>query len=57
MNKVIEMLEGNIENIEMPPKPSLYPNETFQNDLEVTSDEIESDTDDDSVSFLKETNS
>jgi hypothetical protein len=57
MNKVIEMLQGNIENIEMPPKPSLFPNETFQNDLEVTSDEIESDTDDDSVSFLKETNS
>ncbi|GAU21247.1 hypothetical protein TSUD_11660 [Trifolium subterraneum] len=57
MNKVIEMLEGNIENIEMPPKPSLYPNETFQNDLEVTSVEIESDTDDDSISILKETNS
>ncbi|WJX10137.1 hypothetical protein P8452_00894 [Trifolium repens] len=57
MNKVIAMLEGNIGNIEMPPKPSLFPNETFQNDLEVTSDEIESDTDDDSVSFLKETNS
>jgi hypothetical protein len=57
MNRVIEMLEGNIENIEIPPKPSLFPNETFQNDLEVTSDEIVSDTDDDSVSFLKETNS
>jgi serine/threonine protein kinase len=57
MNKVIEMLEGNIENIEIPPKPSIYPNETFQNNLEVTSDEIESDTDDDSASFLKETNS
>ncbi|CAJ2674598.1 unnamed protein product [Trifolium pratense] len=57
MNKVIEMLEGNIENIEMPPKPSLYPNETIQNDLEETSDEIESDADDDSVSFLKETKS
>ncbi|KAK7385135.1 hypothetical protein VNO78_30846 [Psophocarpus tetragonolobus] len=27
MNKVIEMLEGEIESIEMPPKPSLYPNE------------------------------
>jgi hypothetical protein len=51
------MLEGNIENIEIPPKPSIYPNETFQNNLEVTSDEIESDTDDDSASFLKETNS
>ncbi|CAJ2674601.1 unnamed protein product [Trifolium pratense] len=55
MNKVIEMLEGNIENIEMPPKPSLYPNETIQNDLDATSDEIESDADDDSVILLKET--
>ncbi|XP_045817387.1 LEAF RUST 10 DISEASE-RESISTANCE LOCUS RECEPTOR-LIKE PROTEIN KINASE-like 2.1 isoform X2 [Trifolium pratense] len=57
MNKVIEMLEGNIENIDMPPKPSLYSNETIQNDREVTFDEIESDADDDSVSLLKETNS
>jgi hypothetical protein len=57
MNKVIEMLEGNIENIEMPPKPSLYPNETIQNDLDATSDETESDADDDSVSLLKETTS
>jgi hypothetical protein len=51
------MLEGNIENIEMPPKPSLYPNETIQNDLDATSDETESDADDDSVSLLKETTS
>jgi len=50
MNKVIEMLEGNIENIEMPPKPSLYPNEIIEEDLEVDSNEIESD----SVSFIKE---
>ncbi|PNY02527.1 stress-induced receptor-like kinase [Trifolium pratense] len=49
MNKVIEMLEGNIENIDMPPKPSLYSNETIQNDREVTFDEIESDADDDSI--------
>jgi hypothetical protein len=57
MNKVIEMLEGNIENIEMPPKPALFPNETIQNDLDATSDEFESDADDDSLSLLKETNS
>jgi serine/threonine protein kinase len=57
MNKVIEMLEGNIENIEMPPKPALFPNETIQNDLDATSDETESDADDDSVSLLKETTS
>ncbi|KEH40368.1 stress-induced receptor-like kinase [Medicago truncatula] len=30
MNKVIEMLEGDIEDIEMPPKPSLYPDENIQ---------------------------
>ncbi|CAK8570248.1 unnamed protein product [Lathyrus sativus] len=42
MDKVIEMLEGNIDNIEIPPKPSLYPNEMIQKDLEVTSDEFES---------------
>ncbi|XP_054822484.1 rust resistance kinase Lr10-like [Prosopis cineraria] len=30
MNKVIEMLEANnVESLEMPPKPSLYPNETI----------------------------
>ncbi|XP_024631249.2 PR5-like receptor kinase isoform X1 [Medicago truncatula] len=45
MNKVIEMLEGNIENIEMPPKPSLYPNEMIQEDLDVNSNEIESEND------------
>ncbi|XP_058724608.1 LEAF RUST 10 DISEASE-RESISTANCE LOCUS RECEPTOR-LIKE PROTEIN KINASE-like 2.1 isoform X2 [Vicia villosa] len=55
MDRVIEMLEGNIENIEMPPKPSLYPNEVIQKDLEVTSNEIESDVAIDSVSFLEET--
>ncbi|KEH40369.1 stress-induced receptor-like kinase [Medicago truncatula] len=45
MNKVIEMLEGNIENIEMPPKPSLYPNEMIQEDLDINSNEIESEND------------
>ncbi|TKY56147.1 Receptor protein kinase [Spatholobus suberectus] len=30
MNKVVEMLEGELENIEMPPKPSLYPHEMIQ---------------------------
>ena len=28
MNKVVEMLEGDIENLEIPPKPTLYPHET-----------------------------
>jgi len=41
MTKVIEMLEGDIANIEMPPKPSLYPNEMIQEDLKVNSYEID----------------
>ncbi|BBH05295.1 PR5-like receptor kinase [Prunus dulcis] len=28
MNKVVEMLEGDIENLQMPPRPSLYPEQT-----------------------------
>ncbi|XP_058726955.1 rust resistance kinase Lr10-like [Vicia villosa] len=54
MNKVIEMLEGNIENIEMPPKPSFYPNEMIMEDPDVKSNEIESETNVDSVSFIEE---
>jgi hypothetical protein len=42
------MLEGNIENIEMPPKPSFYPNEIIE-DIE-----SETDSDSDSVSFIVE---
>ncbi|XP_068471890.1 rust resistance kinase Lr10-like isoform X3 [Phaseolus vulgaris] len=30
INKVVEMLEGDIENLEIPPKPSLYPYETLK---------------------------
>ncbi|MCI74816.1 stress-induced receptor-like kinase, partial [Trifolium medium] len=45
MNIVIEMLEGDIENIEMPPKPSLYPTEMIREEFEVISIEIESKTD------------
>ncbi|KAJ1394946.1 Serine-threonine/tyrosine-protein kinase, catalytic domain [Sesbania bispinosa] len=29
MRKVVEMLEGDVESLEMPPKPSLYPHETI----------------------------
>ena len=43
MNKVVEMLEGDIENIEMPPKPLLYPHETIQENLDTNSNETESD--------------
>ncbi|XP_057441489.1 rust resistance kinase Lr10-like [Lotus japonicus] len=32
MKKVVEMLEGDVESLEMPPKPSLYPHETIAGD-------------------------
>lgn len=32
MKEVVEMLEGDVENLEMPPKPSLYPHETIAGD-------------------------
>jgi len=37
MNEVVEMLEGDIENLKIPPKPTLYPDETISNDLGFTS--------------------
>ncbi|CAJ1972270.1 unnamed protein product [Sphenostylis stenocarpa] len=38
MNKVMEMLEGKIESLELPPRPSFYKNETYRHD-DVISDE------------------
>ncbi|XP_017430083.2 LEAF RUST 10 DISEASE-RESISTANCE LOCUS RECEPTOR-LIKE PROTEIN KINASE-like 2.1 [Vigna angularis] len=32
MNKVIEMLEGMIEGLELPPRPSFYKNETYRHE-------------------------
>ena len=32
MSKVVEMLEGDVESLEMPPKPTLYPHETIVED-------------------------
>ncbi|KAE9619878.1 hypothetical protein Lal_00040422 [Lupinus albus] len=32
MSKVVEMLEGKIESLEIPPRPSYYPQERFQHD-------------------------
>jgi len=54
MNKVIEMLEGDIENVEMPPKPLLYPNEMIHGDIEVNSNVTVSETDVGSPSFIDE---
>ncbi|CAJ2674593.1 unnamed protein product [Trifolium pratense] len=50
MKKVVEMLEGDIENIEMPPKPLLYPHETIQENLDIDSKE----TDVGSTSYVEE---
>ncbi|KAM5551268.1 hypothetical protein ABKV19_026207 [Rosa sericea] len=36
MDKVIEMLEGDVESLQMPTKPALYPEEMSQCDTEVT---------------------
>ncbi|CAJ1972267.1 unnamed protein product [Sphenostylis stenocarpa] len=36
MNRVIEMLEGDIDNLEIPPKPTLYPHETMASDTSFT---------------------
>ncbi|CAL0299287.1 unnamed protein product [Lupinus luteus] len=39
MTKVVEMLEGDIESLQMPPKPSFYPHETYQHDDGINSDQ------------------
>ncbi|KAK7293751.1 hypothetical protein RJT34_16624 [Clitoria ternatea] len=40
MNKAVEMLEGKLEDLELPPRPSFYPNETYnKNDDEIFSDQ------------------
>ncbi|KAK2453279.1 rust resistance kinase Lr10 [Trifolium repens] len=52
MNKVVEMLEGDIENIEIPPKPLLYPHETSQENLDINSNETVSDVG--STSYVEE---
>lgn len=39
MKKVVEMLEGNVDSLEMPPKPILYPHETIGHDGEINSNQ------------------
>lgn len=34
MNEVSEMLEAEIESLETPPKPSIYPKDIMLNDIE-----------------------
>ncbi|MED6210395.1 hypothetical protein PIB30_063698 [Stylosanthes scabra] len=54
MNKVVEMLEGDIANIEMPPKPSFYPNDVIQRESKIDSGESDSNNSDLSYSFEEE---
>ncbi|XLT26340.1 LEAF RUST 10 DISEASE-RESISTANCEUS RECEPTOR-LIKE PROTEIN KINASE-like 2.1 [Arachis hypogaea] len=37
MNKVVKMLEGDVASIEMPPRPSYYPNDMIHKDSEINS--------------------
>jgi hypothetical protein len=39
MSKVVEMLEGDIESIEMPPEPTIYPDEIISRDETINSDQ------------------
>ncbi|MED6194693.1 hypothetical protein PIB30_030882 [Stylosanthes scabra] len=54
MNKVVEMLEGDVANIEMPPKPSFYPNDVIQRDSKTDFGESDSNNSDVSYSFEEE---
>ncbi|GAU21224.1 hypothetical protein TSUD_11420 [Trifolium subterraneum] len=42
MSNVVEMLQGNIESLKMPPKPTLYPDDTITNDESNNYDETSS---------------
>ncbi|KAF7815621.1 rust resistance kinase Lr10-like isoform X2 [Senna tora] len=46
MKRVVEMLEGEVEDIEMPPKPLLYPRETVMEDHGSDYDDQTSSSDD-----------
>ena len=54
MNKVVEMLEGDIESLKIPPKPSLYPHETMENDQSIYSSQTMSTDFISSSSYSKE---
>lgn len=44
MNKVIKMLEGMVEGLELPPRPSFYKNETYRHEnISSRHDDISSD--------------
>jgi len=45
MSKVVAMLEGDVESLEMPPKPTLYPHETVVDDQRTNYDQTMSNDD------------
>ncbi|KHN05167.1 Putative receptor-like protein kinase [Glycine soja] len=51
---IVEMLEGDIESLEIPPKPSLYPHETMENDQSIYSSQTMSTDFISSSSYSKE---
>jgi len=55
MDRVIEMLEGDIEDIEIPPKPSPFPTEIIQDNGVSTSESVSDDDVTCSISYLEET--
>ncbi|XP_019452195.1 PREDICTED: LEAF RUST 10 DISEASE-RESISTANCE LOCUS RECEPTOR-LIKE PROTEIN KINASE-like 2.1 [Lupinus angustifolius] len=52
-NKVVEMLEEESESIEMPPKPSLYPQQKIEEDIEKISEQTQSDDSTCSTSYIE----
>ncbi|MED6187191.1 hypothetical protein PIB30_074109 [Stylosanthes scabra] len=54
MNKVVEMLEGDVASIEMPPKPSFYPNDVIQRDSNVESSGANASNDSDVTASFEE---
>ncbi|GAU21214.1 hypothetical protein TSUD_11310 [Trifolium subterraneum] len=55
MDRVIEMLEGDTEDIVIPPKPSPYPNEIVQDNRISSCESVSDDDITGSISFLAET--
>ncbi|CAJ1972271.1 unnamed protein product [Sphenostylis stenocarpa] len=55
MNKVIEMLEGETENLIMPSRPSFYPNEISEMGVSVNSNQTSWNDSTDSDTYLGET--
>ncbi|KEH40313.1 stress-induced receptor-like kinase [Medicago truncatula] len=55
MDRVIEMLEGDIEDIEIPPKPSPYPTEIIQDNGVSSTESLWDDDVTGSISFIEET--